>query len=270
MINYRILKVELEVNNQVRVYEDLQISARGTKLSNHQPNDFEIKITNLSNETRQALLSDIEATKKSPKKRKIIFSIGRIKDGVNRLFIGDIKNVTVSQPPDIVTTITAVTSFANTFDITSRSGGETIKLSILARQIASKLGLELVFEATDKMVGSYTYTGSSLKEVQKLGEVGQVAAYIDDDKLIVRNINEPLKNSAFYMDKDNGLIKVEPNEKGCVARCYYNYNVKIGSQFELKSELLPNLNGNWVVYKIDYELANRSENCFMNLELIRG
>lgn len=270
MINYRILKVELEVNNQVRVYEDLEISATGSKLSNQQSNDFTIKITNLSQETRTALLSDIEATKKSPKKRKLSFSIGRIKDGMNQLFIGDIKSVTVSPPPNIVTTITAVTSYANTFDITSRSGGEAIKLSVLARQIASKLGLDLIFEASDKMIGSYTYTGSSLQEVRKLGEAGEVAAYIDDDKLIVRNINEPLKNSSFYMDKDNGLLKVEPNEKGCKAKCYFNENVGIGSSFELKSELNPQLNGSWVVYKIDYDLANRSENCFMTLELTRG
>ena len=71
MINNRLLKVEIELNNTLRVYENLAITVEGVKEDSQKQNEFNITITNISREIREAILQDVYATQKSPKKRKI-------------------------------------------------------------------------------------------------------------------------------------------------------------------------------------------------------
>ena len=71
MINNRLLKVEIELNNTLRVYENLAITVEGVKEDSQKQNEFNITITNVSREIREAILQDVYATQKSPKKRKI-------------------------------------------------------------------------------------------------------------------------------------------------------------------------------------------------------
>ena len=267
MIDKRLLKIEIEVGDTIRTYTDLDISASGTKLSNEIPNEFTIKINNLSKDTRDKILTETNILDKNLKKKKISIYAGRVTTGYSLIFKGDIRQATPSQPPDISLTIITYTGDSAKFETTSRSGGEMIKLSILAKQIANDLGLNLVFEATDKQVGSYSYTGSKIKEVEKLNEVGGINAYVDDDDLIVRNKNVPQKGYIFDISKKNGLIGLPLiNERGVSFTILFNEQIIIGSKINLTSEINPTANGSWCVYKITYDLQNRNQSFYMKIE----
>lgn len=267
MIDNRLLKVDVQVGEEIRSYTELEISASGTKVSNELPNDFTIKITNLSKETRDRILTETNILDKNLKTRKIALYAGRESTGYSLIFKGDIRQATPTQPPDIGLTFTAFTGDTAKFETTSRSGGEMIKLSVLAKQIANDLGLNLVFEATDKQIGSYSYTGSKTKEVAMLNEIGGVSAYIDDDDLVVRNTSTPQNGYSFDINKNNGMVGVPTiNERGVNVKILFNPEIIVGSEIVLNSELNPAVNGSWCVYKIGYDLQNRNQSFYMTLE----
>jgi hypothetical protein len=267
VIDNRLLKIELEVGNTIRTYTDLDISASGTKVTNERPNEFTISITNISKEIREKILSESNVLDRNVKNKKISVYAGRKSTGYTLIFKGDIRQAKATQPPDIKIEFQTFTSDALKYESTLRSGGEFIKLSALSQKIATSLQKRLVFEATDKQVGSYSYTGSKLKEVEKLAEAGNVNAYIDDDTLVVKNSNVPLKGFEFNIDKNNGMIgKPEINERGVTVKILFDPRVIVGSKINITSEFEPNANGSWTVFKITYDLQNRNQSFYMVLE----
>ena len=269
MINNRLLKVEIELNNTLRVYENLAITVEGVKEDTQKQNEFNITITNISREIREAILQDVYATQKSPKKRKILVYAGRLKSGYSLVFVGDIQNATPSSPPNIDISFKCLTGNDVKFDIVAKSGA-TKSLKEIAESVAKSTNKRLIFEAINKTIGSYTYTGSALKEVQKLAEVGNVNAYIEDDKLIVKEKSKALKNTAFLVSYKSGLLRAESTEKGVKVKIYFNPNISIGSEIILESDLNKPLNGSWIVNKIVYNLQNRDSSFFMELEATKG
>lgn len=267
MIDKRIIRVDIEVGNTLRSYTDLDISASGSKVSNEIPNEFTIQLNNLKAETRNKILTETNILDRSLKNKKIYLYAGRDSIKPTLIFKGDIRQATPSQPPNINLTIITYTGDTAKYEATVRSGGEMIKLSTLSKQIANGLGLNLIFQATDKQIGSYTYAGSKTKEVEKLNQVGGVNAYIDDDNLIVRNKNVPLKGNIVNIDKNNGMIGLpQINERGINLKIMFNPQVVVGSEINVKSEINPIATGRYTVYKITYDLQNRNQSFYMTLE----
>lgn len=267
----RLLKIDIEVGNELRSYEGIPISASGSKVSNEIPNEFTIKLTNLSKDTRDKILTETSVLERNLPPKKCYIYAGRESTGYSLIFKGDIRQTTISQPPDIGLTIITYTGDSAKYTTTVRSGGELIKLSVLSKQIANKLGVGLLFEATDKQIGSYSYTGSSLGEVKKLNEVGGVNAYLDDDILIVRNKNTALNGRTFNISKNSGMIGIPTiTERGINFKIMFDARVTVGSKAVLTSTLNPVANGNWTIYKITYDLQNREQSFYMNIEATKA
>ena len=110
--------------------------------------------------------------------KKVYVYAGRESTGYSLIYFGGIRMVSVSQPPNIKITLQTFTGELQKVETSIRSGGELIRLSVLSQQIASGLGLNLIFEASDRNIGSYSYSGSKLKEVEKLNELININAYI--------------------------------------------------------------------------------------------
>ena len=80
---------------------------------------------------------------------------------------------------------------------------------------ADDAGVGLEFEATDKNISNYAFTGGALKQVNQLSEAGGVNAFIDDEVLVVKDINKPRKNHSRLLTKDTGMIGIpEITEQG--------------------------------------------------------
>lgn len=216
MANYdpRIVRVGVQVGNKINWYSELAITADGSKTTSAAQGECTVTIANLSKEVRDYLLQETSPFNKNPEKKKLIVEAGRVSTGARRIFEGDITQTSITQPPDTKLTIKALANNAMKAKIVANTQPANTKLSEIAKQVANDLEKSLKFEAEDKNISNYSFTGSALKQVGKLAEAGSVNAYIDGDFLIVKPQNKPLSNQRRVLNKDNGMIGVpeKPNE----------------------------------------------------------
>ncbi len=270
MIDDRLLRVELILNNESRIYENLEIQVSGSKTNNTIQNEFTVKITNLKRDVRESILTQSALGTRQIVKPIIRIFAGRRSYGYSLIFEGDIRKATISQPPDISLTIGALTGNALKIDTTSRTAGALILLSSISEQVAQKLGKQLIFEAQDKQISNYTYTGASLRELENLEESGGVNTFIDNFQLIIKDINKPLRGNTIVVNKNSGMVGIpEITERGVRVKILFSPNAKIGGMLELESELNPAADGRYDIYKTTYDLMNRGQNFYITVEAAR-
>lgn len=258
MFDPRILRVGIEVNGQANVYDGLFLSASITKTDNPLQNEAQVRIGNLTKETRDYIITETSPFNKSKTPKRLFIEAGRESTGAVRLFIGDITECNPSQPPDIYLSIKAKTAQALKSEIVAVSHGAQEKLSVIARGIASSAKLRLQFEATDKNVSNYSFTGALSKQVEKLAQIGRVNAFIDDDALIVKDNDKAILQTTHVLSKDSGMVGIpELTEKGVKVRYLFDPQSRVGGELEVKSEINPSANGRYAIYTLSYELSNR-------------
>jgi hypothetical protein len=266
-IDQRILRVGITVNGKlniinagIEVENHLAITAQGSKFASATQNETVIKICNLNKSMR-----DFLATEGTPfnrirqkKRNKIWVDAGRVGEGTARMFTGDITLVTVAQPPDIWTTIRAITSQYLKGEIiaTNESGLSTV--AAIATKAAENMGLSLQNESTDKQVANYGFSGPATKQVDSIGELGDFDAFVDDDKLVVKDKGVPLRGRARTISRETGMVGLpEFTDFGIKVRYMFNVHSKIGQQIRVISKFNPAANGAYEIYKLDFDLANR-------------
>ncbi len=256
-LDLRMIRVGIEINGQLKTYENLTISASGTKFANALQNEAEIRITNLPKLDREYLLTETSPFNQNRTPKRILLDAGRRSIGLSRVFVGDISSCQTSQPPDITLTFKASTGQFQKGNIIARSQGAKVPLSTIARQISGDLGLALCFEATDKHIANYAFVGGALKQIERLGETGSVNAYVDDDTLIVKNNHSPLQGEIRVLSEATGLIGIpEMTEQGIKAKYLFDATTRIGGALRIESALNPAASGYYVIFKLHFELAN--------------
>lgn len=271
-IDPRILKIGITINDKLQVFEDFAIIAQGSKFASATQNETVIKIANLDKKTRDFLATEGTPFNriKQTKRQKVFIEAGRESTGVTRVFLGDITLVTVAQPPDIWTIIKAVTSQYQKGNIISTSEGTLSTLSAISKKAADSLGLSHQFEAIDKQISNYGYTGSATKQIDKIAELGNIDVYIDDDKLVVKNKNIPIKGTVRLISADTGMIgKPEFTDFGVKVKFLFDIHSKVGQQVKIKSEFYPASDGVYNIYKLNFDLTNRDTPFYYIAETIR-
>ena len=266
----RIVRVIIEVGNEIKTYEDLQIQASGTKTNNALQNEFEIKITNLNKTTRDFILSESNILDRNKINKRITLEAGRKSYGTSIIYVGDIRMVTVSQPPDIAIIIKTYTGNQSKNEVVSRSQGALVSLSVLSKQIALDLGLELIFQATDKQISNYSFTGAKLTQINKLNEMGGINAFVDDTKLIVTDKDKPIIGAIKKLNKNTGMIGIpQLTERGLTAKMLLDNETLIGGVVEVESTINTSVNGTYTIYKMSYDIASRDNNFYVTIECTR-
>jgi hypothetical protein len=144
--------------------------------------------------------------------------------------------------------------------IVSKSHASQSPLSRIAKQVADTMGLTLIFEAKEKNIGNYSFTGAALRQVDKLGQVGNVNAYVDDGNLVVKDFNTPIKNVSHVLSAESGMVGIpQITEQGVQATMFLNSAIRLGGELEIKSVLNPTANGKYCIFKLTYELSNRDD-----------
>lgn len=257
-IDQRIVRVSIEVNGELRTYEELWISANGSKFANPLQNECEIRISNLSKEVRDFILTETSPFNANRTPKRIILEAGRESTGTFRLFEGDITEASPSQAPDITLTIKAKTGQFSKGTIVARSEAPSVLLSKIAGNVAKDLGLTLVFEAKDKNIANYSFTGGALKQVDKLSQAGNVNAYVDDTKLIVKDYNAALNGITHTLSEQSGMIGLpEITEQGIKVRYLLDPNSQLGGELKVDSKVNPAATGDYVIFALSFEVSNR-------------
>jgi hypothetical protein len=253
----RIVRLGIEVAGRLKWYEGLAISASGTKYANALENECDIDVYNLSRETRDYLLTETSPYNHNPGRKKVILEAGRASTGAYRIYEGDITEATVSQPPDICLSIKSKTGQYDKGELVARSHPAS-DLSAIAKGVARDLGLALVFEATDKKIDNYSFTGGKLGQVAKLGQAGGVDAYVDDGTLVVKDSAAPLQGPSCVLSEGTGMVGIpEITEHGVKVTFLLVPGVKLGSSFTLDSSLYKAVNGEYSIYKLSFEISSR-------------
>jgi hypothetical protein len=257
-IDPRRVRISIEVNGVLRAYEGLALAASGTKYANANQNECEVKITNLDKETRDYLLTETSPFNANRTPKRFIVEAGRESYGLSRIYTGVIASAIPSQPPDITVTIKALTANDKKGEVIARSQPGQVSLGRIAGQVAGDLGLALTFEATDRKIANYNYTGAALKQVDKLGEMGNVNAYVDDDKLVVKDAAAPLANQIRVLNLDTGLIGIpEITERGIKVKFLLDNVTVLGGALRVQSVIYPTVNGDYQIYKLGFDIASR-------------
>lgn len=254
----RIVRVGIEVDGAIKYYEGLNISIQGMKYGNENQNECNVTITNLQKETRDYILSETSPFNKNKKPKKLIVEAGRKSYGTTQIFIGDITNATVSQPPDIALGIKALTGNHSKGNVIARSQPAQTPLRRVAEQVASDLGVSLNYQAKDKSIANYSFTGGSLKQIEKLQQSGNVNAYLDDGVLVVKDWNVPLAGKKRVLSLDTGMIGIpEVTEQGIKVKFLLDNQTTLGGGLEIKSKMYPAIDGEYVIFKLGFDIASR-------------
>lgn len=266
----RLLRVGIEVGSNLVWYEGLSIEATITKVANATANDATIKIANIIKDTRNRILTETSPWNKFAVRKRVIVEAGRESYGYARVFTGDIMAADVSQPPDIGVTITAKTNAWNKTQIATRSYAGLVQARTVAQDIADSMGLSLQFDVQDKQLANYAFSGAKSAQLQKLAELGRVNAYIDDDRLIVKPLGNALLEYVSETDvlsADSGLVGIpEVTEQGIKAKMMFEPYSKCGGTLRIKSVVNPAANGEYVIFKMTYDISNRNEQFYNTIE----
>lgn len=254
----RILRIGVEINGKLHVYEDAYMKASITKYANPLQNECTVQLDNLSRNVRDFLLTETSPYNGNRTPKRLIVEAGRVSTGAFRLYTGDITEAIIGQPPDISLTLKSKTGQYAKGDIVSATAAGQTRLSAIARNVARDLALSLVFEALDKNINNYSFTGAALKQVEKLAQAGNVNAYIDDTALIVKDYNKALKQTTHVLSKDSGMVGVPmPTEQGVKVTYMLDPQSQLGGRITIQSDLNKAMSGDYVIYKLSYDLANR-------------
>lgn len=257
-IDPRIVKIGIEIDGQIKYYEDLAIVATGTKFANENENECEVKITNLDKPTRDYLLTETSPFNQNKTPKRLIIDAGRKSYGTNRIYVGDITSAKVSQPPDITITLKATTGNDQKGNVVSKNQPGVANLSTIAQQVAQDLNLSLQFECKDKQLANYSFTGGCLKQVNKLGQSGGVSAFVDDTTLVMKDYGTPLEGRVKVLDMDTGMIGIpEITEKGIKVTYLIDNDTTLGGALDIRSVLNPSVNGTYNIYKLGFNIASR-------------
>lgn len=257
-LDQRLVRLGIEVSGQIKWYSDLAIWASGTKYGNENQNEAEFKIANLDRETRNYLLTEASPFNKNKSKKKIYLDVGRESYGTSRIYAGEIASATISQPPDITLTLKAVTADNQKGNVISRAQPGLSKMSAIAKQVATDIGAQLIFEAADKLLSNYSFAGAALKQVDKLARAGSVDAFVDDEILVVKDAGVPLANRMVVLNVDSGLIgQPEFTERGVKVTYLIDRDTTLGGAIKVESKMNPAVNGTYNIYKLGFEVANR-------------
>jgi len=254
----RIVKVSIEVGGQLKTYEGIAITARGTKYANAIQNEAEITLSNLDRTTQDYILTETSPFNLNRTPKLVILEAGRESYGASKIFSGNIVSAKPSQPPDIAVTLKCLTGNFLKGNIIARNQAGQVSLRELSKQVAQDCNLTLLFQTEDKNIANYTYTGGALKQIEALNNIGGINAFADDASLIIKTANVPLNNTLTILDESTGMIGIpELTEQGVKVTFLLDNKTTLGGGLQIKSKIYPAINGNYVIYKLGFNIANR-------------
>jgi hypothetical protein len=266
----RIVKVSITINNTVKTYQNVAITARGMRYGNPLQNECEVTIFNVKKSDQDYILTETSPYNLNRTPKTVTVEAGRESYGTTKVYVGNIVVSTPSQPPDIGITLKCLTgNFLKGQFLTLAQPG-TATLSQMSQQMAGELNANLIFQATDKNLTNYSYNGATLKTVDFLQNSGGLNVFLDNDNLVVKNIGEALTNTLKLVSAKNGMIGIpQLTERGVRVKFLLDKATVLGGGLKLESEQYPTVNGNYIIYKLGFEIANRDVPFYYIAECLR-
>ena len=259
----RRIRFGIEISGRINWYEGLRVRAGGTKFANAQQNECTLTVSGLSMSTRDHLLTETSPFNSNLTPKRLIIEVGRVSTALFRIFIGDIVSAEPSSPPDVDVIIKAKTQSAQAGNVVAIASGPISKLSAISQRVADEIGLGLDFQALDKNISNFSYTGAALKMVNLLQDSGGVRAFIDDETLIVKNYGSALAGRIRILGADTGMVGIpKATEKGLDVTFLVDSESLSGGLIRLDSKMNKSLNGDYVIDQLKFDVASHEDPFF--------
>lgn len=243
------------------------ITAQGSLRTNPLQNECAVSVANLSAALRNQLLTQLTPWNYDQARKTMAVYAGRVSTGLFLLYQGDITECFASQPPDITLNIKSKTNQFYKYDIIAQSQNLVTPVSNIVKNAAQGMGLTPRFEATDKNIANYSYTGSRIKEVEHIGLLGSYDVYTTGNTLVCKDRGKPLANENHTVSAETGMIgQPQPTEWGVRCVTLLAPGVLIGGSFTLDSKINPLLNGDYTIYQYGFQIASRDAPFYTLLE----
>lgn len=235
------------------------ITASGTMRANPLQNECSIQIANLSAELRNQLLTQLTPWNLNQERKSVQLFAGRVSTGFFLLYQGDITGCSASMPPDIILSIKSQANQWYKYDIIAQSQNvQNAAVSNIVQNAANGMGLTPRFEATDKQVSNYSYSGSRIKEIDNIAQLGSYDVYTTGNTLVCKDKGKPLAEASHTISAQTGMISTpQPTEYGARVVTLLTPGALIGGTFTLDSKINPLLNGDYTIYQYGFQIASR-------------
>jgi hypothetical protein len=261
----RIVQVAIEVNGRLKTYEGLAIVASGTKYANPLQNEAEISISNLDRATQDYIMTQTSPYTNNRTPKTVTLYAGRQSYGTAKIYVGNIVSSTLSQPPDVKVTLKCLTGNFLKGNILSKSFPGQVSFQQVSQQLAQDLGYLLKFQTADKTIANYAYQGSALGQVNHLSLTGGngLNVFVDDGVLVVKDAYIPLNNTVRILSAESGMIGIpEFTEQGVRIKFLVDNRTTLGGTLRIVSSVYPAVNGDYVIYKLAFDITNRDTNFY--------
>lgn len=273
----RLIRVGIELNGVKNEFEDLAIIATGQKFASAVANQCEVRMYNLKRDLRNYLLTEASPLKKDRTPAQLTLEIGRESYGTSLLFAGSVFAANATQPPDIGIIFQSLTNSLRAGIILGYQENSTALLSSICGRVADLNGLVLDFQATDRNIENFSYSGAVNHLINKIERMGGVRVSVDDDKtLTVLDADKARVGAEKLINQSTGMIGIpQVLETGIIVKVLADNNYKLFDLVYVESEINPAVNGRYVILQIHFQVANRDQPFWFtmvcsNLELYQG
>lgn len=266
----RIVQVAIQVNGQIKTYDEIYIKATGTKYANALQNEMTLTITNLDKVTQDFILTETSPFNPNRTPKIVRLFAGRQSYGTTLIYSGNITSAVVSQPPDLTVTLKCLTGNFVKGTVLSRNHPGVATLAEIARGVAQDTNTILNFQATNKNITNYTFSGSALDQVGLLGTMGNINAFVDNDILIVKDGAVPITGAVRELSSGSGMVGIpEITEQGIKVKYLLDNVSRLGGGLQVRSDIYPAVNGLYIIYKLGFEISNRDTPFYFIAEAAR-
>ncbi|QIQ61325.1 hypothetical protein V039C_0047 [Vibrio phage V039C] len=272
-VDSRLIRLGITIEGKRTWYENYAIHAKGTKVSAALSSQCDITITGLKSETQNYILQNCRpGFINSGKRVRVELEVGRESYGVSPYYSGDVFRAFPVPKPDIGINLKCLIGYVNKRKIVSRGGlGEFTSLRQIATWVAEDNGYKLSFQITDRNVRSYSFTGSAQASIENLEALANAEVFVDNDTLYVKPQGELAKGRIVYQvnNRYRNLIQAQATEYGVIVKMLFHPDVTIGSVIDLESELNPSINGQYTVFRANFDIKKRGTEFYLTAECLR-
>lgn len=258
-IDPRIVKVSISVNGKIKTYSSpMFISITGMKYGNALQNEAEVIIANLDRSTQDYLLTETSPFNLNRTPKSVTIEAGRVSYGTSVIYSGNIVTSMLTQPPDVGITLKCLTGNFIKGSVISRNQSSQTSLKQICSQIAQDTNTILNFQASDRSIANYAFSGASLKQIDAINAMGNINAYIDNNQLVVKNAFVPTNAPTKILSAASGMVGIpEFTEQGIRVKYLLDNVTTLGGRLRINSKIYPACNGDYVIYKLGFQIATR-------------
>lgn len=268
MLWNRSVKVDIQLEGVTKSYNNLKIDFSIEKSTGGLGESAEITLTGLNIEDINYLTKTISYENIGAIKNNKIQISGGYDNNLSLLYVG---NLTEAIPnllsSDYQINIKAISNYmAKETKKYTPTSLKDATLKQVCTEISNLIGYKLIFEASDKKIGDYSFYGDPLHQLNSL-RVYNIEAYTSDEVLYITDNDKPNSSFAVLISGESGLIgSPAPFFKGVKITTLLNPSFSIGGTFILKAQKLSVLNGTYKIYTLKHKGSNRSKDWISEVE----